>query len=129
MRASQFLRKKYEYIVWFPWHNTDLDSTDASKSPQVAIADPRELCLDLLHELASDVETIVRAVKRLGLETHGSIVAVVMLDWESPDETVVLTFHPTWIPCRTCPTRARQAAREWDHTSRLKATIKPVSRC
>lgn len=36
-----------------------LDRSDTSKSPKITVADPGELLLDLLHDLASDVESVV----------------------------------------------------------------------
>lgn len=78
-----FPTKEMSMPFWFPRQHTDLDSADTSQGPQVTIADPRELCLDFLHEIASNVETIVRAVKSLRLETHSGIVAMPTLDCES----------------------------------------------
>lgn len=54
--------------------NAHLDSTNAGKSPEVTIANPVKLGLDLFHQCTSDVETIVCTVKSLRFEAHCSIV-------------------------------------------------------
>jgi hypothetical protein len=43
-----------------------LHGGDAREGPQVAVRDPRELLLDLLHQRAGDVQAGVRAVEGLG---------------------------------------------------------------
>jgi len=52
-----------------------LDGGNTSKSPQVTVADPRELLLDLLHERTSDIQSSVSAMQGFGFETHGGVVA------------------------------------------------------
>lgn len=53
-----------------------LNCGDTTKSPEVTIAYPGMLLLDLLHEVASDVKTVVGAVFGFRFKTHGSIVTV-----------------------------------------------------
>ncbi len=55
---------------------TDLDGSDTTESPEIAVAYPLELLLYLLHNATSDMETIVGTVRGFRLEAHGSIVAV-----------------------------------------------------
>ena len=54
----------------------DLNGGDTTESPEVTVAYPIKFFLYLLHNAASDVETIVGTVRGLGVEAHGRIVAV-----------------------------------------------------
>jgi hypothetical protein len=49
---------------------SDLNGSNATEGPQIAIANPRMLLLDLLHESASDVETCVGTMEGFGFEAH-----------------------------------------------------------
>jgi hypothetical protein len=66
-----------------------LDSDHAPEGPEVTVGDPRELLLDLLHVIPGVVlpvsesryaqnkrahQTVVRAVRSLGLESHRGVV-------------------------------------------------------
>jgi hypothetical protein len=65
-----------------------LNSSNAAECPEIAVRDPGELLLNLLHVFAGDVlklsvgmllqdviyEAVVRSVLGLGLEAHGSVV-------------------------------------------------------
>ncbi len=55
---------------------TDLDGSDTTESPEVAIAYPLELFLYLFHDATSNVEAVVGTMRGFGLEAHGRIVAV-----------------------------------------------------
>ena len=56
--------------------NSYLNGGDATERPEVTVADPREFCLDFLHQVAGDVKTGVGAVNRFGLEAHSGVVAI-----------------------------------------------------
>ena len=53
-----------------------LDGSNAGKSPQVTVADPWELGLDLLQQSSGNPQTVVGAMNRFRLETHGGIIAM-----------------------------------------------------
>jgi len=53
-----------------------LDGSNASKSPQVSVADPGEFSLDSLHQGSGDREAVIGIMERLGFKPHGSIVAI-----------------------------------------------------
>lgn len=53
-----------------------LHCSDASERPEITVRDPWELFLDTFEQLTRDVQAVVGTVLRLGVETHGGIVAV-----------------------------------------------------
>ncbi|KAJ3508430.1 hypothetical protein NMY22_g16622 [Coprinellus aureogranulatus] len=81
-------------FLWALSRYTNLDGGDTTESPEVTVGDPRELLLDLLHQVASDVETSVGTVKGLGFESHGSIVAGA----HSQDGTELISQRCTNLP-------------------------------
>jgi len=76
LRAAHFLlgdeltQSSSEHVT------ADLDSSNTSKGPKITVANPGKFLLDLLHQTTSEGKTIVSTVDGLGLETHGSIVAI-----------------------------------------------------
>lgn len=64
---------------WPPWDLGSshlLDGSNTTKGPQVTVADPRELRLDLLQQGSCNMQAVIGIVDGLGLEAHGSIVAI-----------------------------------------------------
>ena len=64
---------------WPPWDLGSshlLDGSDTSKGPQVTVADPRELGLDLFHQGSGNIQAVIGTMDGLGLEAHGGIVAM-----------------------------------------------------
>ena len=53
-----------------------LESAHAAEGPEIAVRDPREDLLDFFHFRSGDVQPVIRAVQRFGLETHGRVVAI-----------------------------------------------------
>ena len=64
---------------WPPWDFGSshlLDGSDTSKGPQVTVADPRELSLDLFHQGSGNVQAVIGTMEGFGLEAHGGVVAM-----------------------------------------------------
>ena len=55
-----------------------LEGSYTGKSPEVTIGDPWEFVLDGFQQPTGDLETRVGAVKGLGFETHGGIIAIII---------------------------------------------------
>lgn len=109
---------------WDMWASHLLDSGNTSQSPEITITYPRELCLDLFHELTSNVQTSVGAVQRFWLEPHSCVVAVdtrVNCEQNHYDETEkVITCHQSLCPYHRFRTRARQDGEGQAHKNHLK---------
>ena len=87
---------------------TDLDGSDTTESPEVAVTNPIKLFLYLLHNAASDVETVIGAVRGLRIETHGSVVTLSRNHKQNyKDDGQVHTCHQSSIPCRKYQSRAK----------------------
>lgn len=57
-----------------------LNSGDTTESPQVTVADPRKLGLNLLQQNSGNMQAIVSTMKGLRLETHSRIVAAQLIE-------------------------------------------------
>ena len=51
-----------------------LYGSNTSKGPQVSVANPGELGLDLLHQDSGNVEAVIGIMESLGFETHSGVV-------------------------------------------------------
>jgi hypothetical protein len=70
-----------------------LDSSNTSKNPEIGVADPGELLLDGVEEVAGSVKTGVGTVVALRGESHGSTVAATGLS--------LGIVGATGVPCKT----------------------------
>ena len=111
-----------------------LEGSYTGKSPEVTIRDPWEFVLDGFQQPTGDLETRVGAVKGLGFETHGGIIAIIIkrleqipgfLDewwWRGPIEGAgerKRTCHQSWTPCHKYLKSARLDGRERDRRNHL----------
>ena len=111
---------------WPPWDlgpSHLLDGSNTSKGPQVTVADPRELDLDLLQQNSSYIQAVVGTVDRLGFKAHGSIVAVhftISLELSHGRIRSVFTSHQYQFPYRMFPTHAKQGEEAPDRRNRRR---------